>query len=154
MESGLLHLHNLLRWIVLLFALLTLIKSFSGMNGTKEMTGKDTRLALFLLISVDIQLLLGLALYIQRGWFKVLSGGGEVMKNPALRFWSVEHISGMLIAIILIHIGYSATKKNIPDNQKFKRLFWFTLIGLLLMLVTIPWPFREVVGRPWLPGLN
>jgi hypothetical protein len=155
METGLLHLHNLMRWVVLLFALLTIFKGFSGMNSGKEMTGKDTRIALFLLISVDIQLLLGIALYIQRGWFARLSeGGGEVMKNAAQRFWAVEHLTGMLIAIILIHIGYSSTKKNIPGKQKFKRLFWFTLVALLLILVTIPWPLRELVGRPWLPGLN
>jgi hypothetical protein len=56
----------------------------------------------------------------------------------------------MLIAIVLITIGRGAAKKNIPDVAKFKKAFWFFLIALVIILVTIPWPFREGVGRPWM----
>ncbi len=58
----------------------------------------------------------------------------------------------MLIAIVLITIGRSAAKKNIPDAAKFKRSFWFYLIALLIILATVPWPFRAGIGRPWLEG--
>jgi len=152
MQKGLLDLHNVMRWLILLFALLTLIKGAGGMSGKKPFTKGDKRVAMFLMISCDIQLLLGLVLYYLNGWWSVLQGGTAMASNYN-RFFAVEHGVGMLVAIILIHIGYSATKKNIPDGSKFKRMFWFTLIALILILATIPWPGREV-ARPLLPGMS
>jgi hypothetical protein len=154
MEQGLLHLHNLLRWVVLLFALLVIIRSMMGMSSNTTFTAADRKTALFLMISTDLQLLLGLALYYLKGWVTVLSNGGDVMSNKYNRFFAVEHLAGMLIAIILIHIGYSASKKALVDRVKHKKLFWFTLIAVLIIIITIPWPFRELVGRPLFPGMN
>jgi hypothetical protein len=154
MEQGLLHLHNFLRWVLLLLAVLTLVRSMRGMGGTNAFTSGDRKTALFLMISADIQLLLGLALYFMKGWANVLASGAEVMSNKYNRFFAVEHITGMLIAIILIHIGYSASKKNIADRAKFRKLFWFTLIAVIVMLITIPWPGRELIGRPMFPGMH
>lgn len=119
------------------------------MNGKKPFTAGNKRNALFLLISCDIQLLLGLFLYFANGWFANLSKGAEVMTNKALRFFTVEHNVAMILAIILVHIGYSGIKKSIADKAKHKRLFWFTFIALVIILASIPWPFREAVGRPW-----
>jgi hypothetical protein len=156
MQTGMLHLHNLLRWVVILFMLLTLIKSFSGMSNKKPFTGGDKKTALFLLISVDLQLLVGLYLYFTSAWgLKNIqnAGMGAVMKDTVGRFWAVEHIFGMLVAIALVHIGYSAVKKNIDDTAKFKKLFWFTLIAAIIVFATIPWPFRAGVGRAIFPGM-
>lgn len=122
------------------------------MGGGKAFTKSDKRPAMLLMIFADIQLLLGLVLYIGKDWFKVLTSGG-FMKLPAQRFWAMEHMLGMLIAIILIHVGYSVVKKNVPDVTKFKRLFWCTLLALIVIFITIPWPFREIVGRPLFPGM-
>jgi hypothetical protein len=154
MEQGLLHLHNFLRWLVLLFAILVLVRSMSGMGGNKAFAAGDRKMALFLMITCDVQLLLGLALYFMKGWFNVLTSGGDVMSNKGARFFAVEHIFGMLIAIILVHMGYTAIKKNITDAAKFKKLFWNVLIALIIILATIPWPFREIVGRPLFPGMQ
>jgi hypothetical protein len=126
----------------------------SGMGGGKAFGKTDKRMALFLLISADIQLVLGLLLYVTKGWLDVVKSGADIMANKMNRFFAVEHLTGMLIAIILIHIGYSAAKKNIADSAKFKKLFWFTLIAFILIMVTIPWPFREIVGRPLFPGMH
>lgn len=154
MEQGLLHLHNFLRWIVLLFLLLTIVRSMLGMANSTTFTSGDRKTALFLMISADVQLLLGLALYYFKGWFTVLTSGGDVMANKYNRFFAVEHLAGMLVAIILIHLGYAATKKAIADKAKHKKLFWFTLIAFVLVLATIPWPFRELIGRPLFPGMH
>lgn len=157
MDTMLNHLHNIMRWAVLLFGVLTLITGLRGLNGKRDFTNGDKRTALYLLIACDIQLLLGLSLYFTKGYYRVFSGGamGEVMKNQPMRFWSVEHITGMLIAIILVHIGYAGTKGSRPHAAKFRRLFWCTLIALLIIAVTIPWPFRAPgVARPWIPGMG
>ncbi len=154
MEKGLLDLHNLLRWLVLLFALLTIFRTAGGLNGKKTFTAGDRKTVLFLMISCDIQLLLGLALYFMKGWWGVLTSGGNFMSNTAQRFFAMEHAVGMIIAIILVHVGYSAAKKNMADGAKFKRVFWCTLIALLIIFATIPWPFREAIARPLFPGMS
>jgi hypothetical protein len=146
-------LHNILRWLILLFALITIFSSAGGMGGKKTFTAGNKRNALFLLISCDLQLLLGLILYFGNGWWGVLTSGTGYMKNTAQRFFTIEHNVAMIIAIILIHIGYSSIKKKIADGAKFKRLFWFTLISLLIILASIPWPFRAEIARPWFPGM-
>lgn len=153
MQKGLLDLHNVMRWLILLFALLAIIKGLSGMNGKKPFGKGDKRIALFLMICCDIQLLLGLVLYYLNGWWSVLTGGTSMASKPN-RFFSVEHAFGMILAIILVHIAYSATKKNIPDGSKFRRLFWLTLFAIIIILATIPWPGREMVGRPLFPGMS
>jgi uncharacterized membrane protein len=154
MVQGLQHLHNLMRWVILILAVLTLVKSFSGMSNKKAFTAGNRKTALFLMISADVQLLLGLLLYMMKGWMSSFSQGG-VMANAVSRFWAVEHIFGMIVGLVLIHLGFSAAKKNTDDATKFKKLFWFTLIALVVILATIPWPFRvEGVGRPWFPGMN
>jgi uncharacterized membrane protein YphA (DoxX/SURF4 family) len=74
-----------------------------------------------------------------------------VMKNASLRFFAIEHMVGMLIAIILVHVGYGFSKKDIPDAMKHKRAILFYGLALLIILVFIPWPFRTVgAGRGWL----
>lgn len=153
METGLLHLHNLLRWLVLITALVALVRGLGGLGGNKAFGKADKRAGLFFMICCDIQLLLGLALYFMKGWFNVLTSGGGFMKIQAQRFWAMEHLVGMLIAIILVHIGYSATKKNISDKAKFSRWFWYSFIAVVLILATIPWPFRENIGRALFPGM-
>ncbi|HRO41376.1 MAG TPA: hypothetical protein PL009_00985 [Flavipsychrobacter sp.] len=154
MQNGLLHLHNFMRWLVLLFALLALIRSMSGISGKREFTKTDKKMALFMMICADIQLLLGLSLFYLRGWFDVLKSGALNMADTYQRFWAIEHLAGMLIALILIHVAYSATKSDISDGKRFKRIFWCTLIALIVIFVTIPWPFRELIGRPWFPGMS
>lgn len=154
MQQGLLHLHNFMRWAVLVFAVLTLIKSMSGISSKREFLKSDRKMALFMMISADIQLLVGFSLYFMRGWFDVLKGGAMNMADKYQRFWVIEHMAGMLIAIVLIHVAYSATKQDISDTKRFKKLFWLTLVALTVMFVTIPWPFRELIGRPWFPGMT
>lgn len=147
------HLHNLMRWLVLLFAILTLVKSFSGMSGKKKFTPADKKMPLFLMICCDIQLLLGLALYFMKGYASSLSNGLD-MHNKVARFWSMEHGLGMIIAIVLVHISYSTAKKAGDDSSKFNKIFWLTLVAVIIVVATIPWPFRADIGRPMFPGMN
>lgn len=151
-----LHLHNLLRWVVLLLAVITVFKSLSGLSGKKPFTPGDRKAALFFMISMDIQLLIGLVLYFTSA-FGIRNiqnqGMSAVMKDSASRFFAMEHGIGMIIAIIFAHVAYSAAKKSMDDGKKFKRVFWFSLLSLIVMLATIPWPFREAIARPLFPGM-
>jgi len=148
--SALLQIHNILRWVILLLMLLSLVQSFLGWSRRRELREADVRLFLFTLIAAHTTLLIGLILLLF-GRFGILSSGlppgVELMKDRFYRFFWVEHPTGMILAVILITVGRGAVKKQIPDPVKYKKVFWFFLIALILILATIPWPGREIVGR-------
>ena len=155
MYQGLLHLHNLGRWIVIILLLVAIFKSLNGMSGNKAFTNGDKKTGLFLMISAHIMLLIGLYQWFVRMGLPIIQANGmkAVMQNPVLRFWAVEHMMGMLIGIILITIGRGSAKKNISDVEKHKRSFWFYLIAFIIIVASVPWPFREV-ARPLFPGMH
>jgi hypothetical protein len=131
-----------------------IFNAVSGLSGKKNYTGNDKKTALFFLISCDIQLLVGLVIYLTGPWFAALkSNASVVMKDATSRFFAVEHMAMMIVAIAAVHIGYAATKKASTDNSKHKKSLIFFGIALLIILAAIPWPFREAVARPFLRGL-
>lgn len=151
MLTGLLHTHSLLRYILLALILISIFKSFSGWFGKKQYLPGDKKVALFTLISAHLQLILGLILYfmspaVQTG----LSDMGSAMKDPALRFWAVEHISMMIIAIVLITVGYSSAKRAASDEAKHKKTAIFFLLALIVIFIAIPWPW-SAISRGWMP---
>jgi len=155
MYKGLLHLHSVLRWVILILLLVALYKSFVDRN--KAFTPGHKKTGLFLMIFCDVMLLLGLYQWFVGDWgLKSIQNNGMsvVMKNSVLRFFAIEHISAMIIAIILVHVGYSYSKKNVPDAMKHKRILLLFGLALLIILISIPWPFRLAgAGRTWLPGM-
>lgn len=148
MYTGLLHTHSFLRWIVLILLVVTVIKAFAGWLGKKTYAPADNKLSLFTMIAVHTQFLVGLVLYfisdlVKAGW----SDFGAAMKEPMLRFWTIEHNLGMLVAIALITIGRISLKKTPDDILKYKKTALYFFFGLLIILISIPWPF-STVPRP------
>lgn len=157
MYQGLVDLHNTLRWVILILLVIAIVKAIRGMTARKQFTQGDKRIGLFLLIATHTNVLIGLYQWFAGPWgLKLIQNAGmsEVMKTGAYRFWAIEHITGMVIAAILITIGRGASKKNIPDREKHTRSFWFFLIALVIILASIPWPGRQGVGRPLIPGMH
>lgn len=145
MYNGLVHAHSGLRWVVLLLLILAIFNAFSKKGKGVEWTDKDKKITLFAMIFTHVQLLIGLVLYFMSPLVQFSEG---FMKNPVYRFYSVEHITTMLIAIALITIGYSKSKRATESVKKFKTVATFYLIGLILILAGIPWPFRDL-GAGW-----
>ena len=144
MYNGLLHLHNVLRWVILILLLVSLFQAFAKNQGLKKTS-------LWLMIAAHITLVLGVSQWmIGDVGIKVIqnSGFGIVMKDSAARFFAVEHFAGMLIGIILITVARGKAKL-----LNFSPASWVYLLALVVILITIPWPFREGIGRPWFPGM-
>lgn len=141
-------LHSLLRWAVLIFGVLTVINAASGYFKKRPFTNSDDKSNLFFMISCDVQLLIGLILYFGNGWLDKLKHFSEYKSDPTIRFYAMEHTSVMLLAWVLVHIGRASVKRADNDRAKHKKMLWFFGIALLLILVSIPWPFRQV-GRPY-----
>ncbi len=157
MDTGLLHVHNLMRWVILILLLVSLFKALSGWQKNKTFSAGDRRVWLFTLIAAHITLLVGLYQWLwgRFGMLKAaLPEGESIMENRVLRFFWVEHPTFMILAIVMITLGYGMSKKPVPDNVKYRRAFWFFLIALLMILVAVPWPFRVGIGRPWFPGME
>jgi hypothetical protein len=147
----LVHLHSVGRWIVLILLLIAIFNSLVA--GRRPFIKSDARTGTLLVIFTDLMLLIGIALWFlgSRG-YNVLKGVdmSEVMKQPSYRFFTVEHTIGMLVAIILIHVGKAQARKSISDKAKHKRTLIFYLLALLIILASIPWPFREIgAGSHW-----
>jgi hypothetical protein len=112
----------------------------------KAFAPSDNKISLFLFISAHTQLLVAIILYFVSPFVKF---GGDAMKDGEVRFFTMEHSVMMLIAIVLITMGRILSKKAPNDLAKFKKLFWFNMIALIIILVAVPWPMLSMVHRPW-----
>jgi hypothetical protein len=141
-------LHNLLRWAVLIFGVWTLFSAISGVMAKRIYTSADNRSSFLFTLSCDIQLLLGLILYYANSWFERLKDLGNNMKDPYNRFFTLEHALLMILAWILVHVGRVSVKKAFTPAAKHKRTLLFFGLAVVLILASIPWPFREMIARP------
>ncbi|HEX7365758.1 MAG TPA: cytochrome B [Pelobium sp.] len=139
MLSGLVHLHSVLRYVILILVLISIFQAFTA--GNKPYTAANKKINLFTLISAHIQLLVGLVLY-----FISPMVDFSQMKNPINRYWNVEHISIMVLAIVLITVGYAKSKKAIDDKAKHRAIYIYYTIAVVLVLLGI----LTMKGRnPW-----
>ena len=146
-------LHSLLRWVVLIAGILAVGRAVAGLLGPRLWTPRDDRGGRFFVIAVDTQMLVGLILYgiLSPITYAAFSNMGGAMKDGTLRFYTVEHVFIMLIAVALVHIGRKRVQKASGDAAKHRTAAIFFGLALVLILAGIPWPFREV-GRPLLLG--
>lgn len=136
--------HSGLRWVVLALLIGAIINAITGKSRTYEK--KDKMLNLFAMVFLHIQLLLGLALYFTSPRVKFFDGW---MKKEIFRFYGMEHILMMVIAIALVTIGHSKAKKQSEAAKKFSTITLWYSIALLVIIAAIPWPFREALGGQW-----
>ena len=140
------HAHSSLRWLVLIFLVVAVVNALMKRNSGAEFGKSDKMPALLALIFTHVQLVLGFILYFISNKVNFQEG---FMKDPLTRFYSMEHIAMMLIAIVLITIGYSKSKRQTVASKKHTTILIFYGIGLLLILAAIPWPFRAALGGGW-----
>ena len=150
MYSTVLMLHAILRWVVVLAGLLAVVRALSGTFGRKPWTGADDGTGRAFVMALDVQFLVGLILYaalspITQTAFRDF---GAAMRTPALRYWAVEHVTGMVIALALAHIG-RARLRRADGVARHRTAAVFFGLALLALLASIPWPGMPN-GRPWL----
>jgi len=123
---------------ILIFAVFNVIK---GLASKKEFTDKDLRISLFTLIVAHIQLIIGFIAFFASAQFAFLreNGMGASMKDTDIRLFVIEHPLMMILAIVLITIGFSKHKKKTTDKSKFNTIAIYYGIALLFILSRIPW---------------
>lgn len=141
--SFLLHLHSGFRYIVLLLVLLAIIRAWLGWLGKVAYSESHRKLNLFAMISVHTQLLIGLVLYFVSPFVKF---GSDTMKDATTRYWTVEHLTGMLIAIALITIGHARSKRGATSDAKHKSIAIFYTLALAVIVIIIIFSKRGLLG--------
>lgn len=141
MHSFLLTLHSLVRWVALIFGVLAAVRAVVGWRSRGEWTPLDNRLGLFFTTGMDIQLLLGLLLYL---FFSPITTNafadfGAAMSNAEVRFFLVEHLFLMLAAVVLAHVGRAVSKRAVEAAQKHQKAALFFTLAVAAMLIAIPW---------------
>ncbi|NBB19947.1 cytochrome B [Runella sp. CRIBMP] len=127
--------HSGLRYVVLALLIAAIYTAFTKRS---QPNAPYSKVYLFAMIATHTQLLIGLVLYALDWGVKVRF---DMMSDKFYRFYTVEHIVGMLVAIVLITIGHAQAKK-----LNHGKVFTFYLVALLLILISIPWPFRNLGG--------
>ena len=141
MYSTVYFIHSWWAYLVVLVLIIASINALVGFFSKRDYAANDFRISLFTLIVSHIQLLIGIVLFFVAPYFQALTEGGmgTVMKDSTLRLYIVEHPLMMLIAVILITVGYSKHKKKLTSRPKFKMLAIFYTIAMIFVLSRIPW---------------
>lgn len=144
-------LHSLVRWLVLVVLLLAIYRSWRGWLGRKGFTKWDNTLRALTITLAHVQLTIGVWLYLVSPLIKsFLHNYSTTVGIRGIRFFGMEHSLMMILAVTFITIGGSQARRRSMDGQKFKAMaIWFT-IALVVIFVSIPWPFSPMAERPWI----
>lgn len=153
MYTLVLTLHSWIRWVALVAGLAATLTSMSD-GADPAQTGRADRWGLALMMALDVQLLLGLLLYlvVSPNMQVIRADFGGAMKDPVTRFWAVEHLMTMLVAIVVVHVGRVLARKARTGDAKRVRMLVSFGVATILMIIAIPWPGLRA-GRPLLRPL-
>lgn len=143
MYSLLLQTHSYLRYFILLGLVIVIVKALLGLVNKEPYSKLDDKLGLFTFIFTHTQLLVGLVLYFGSPFVKF---GSSTMSDKMTRYWTVEHVTGMVIAVILITLARTTSKKMTSDEAKHKRMFIFNLLALVIIVGVIMMSDRKLIG--------
>lgn len=149
MHGAILVLHSWFRWVVLAAAVVVVVRAITGWRNGRPWTLTDDRAGLWFSIALDVQTLIGLLLYFALSPItrSALQDFGGAMGDSALRYWAVEHAFGMVIAVVLAHIGRARVRRIAADARRHKIAAIFFGLSLLSIVISIPWP-GVPNGRP------
>jgi hypothetical protein len=147
MYTTILLLHSWLRWVALVAGVAATIAALRETPGPGA--SRADRWGLILMATLDLQMLLGLVMYlaVSPTMVGIRENFAASMKDPAARFWAVEHITMMMGAVIVTHVGRVLARKSASPDTKKMKLFVCFGIATALMLLAIPWPGMRA-GRP------
>lgn len=136
MYTGIKHLHSTLAYVLLLGLIVSIIFVLIAYMNNKQYNRK---MALLGLICAHLQLVVGFITYAVSPYgFSRLSEPG-LMSDGISRLYAIEHPLMMLVAIVLITVGYSRAKRLTTPKKQNASVLIFYGIGLLLILSRIPW---------------
>jgi hypothetical protein len=152
MYPTVLTIHSILRWIILLAGLLAVARACAGWTGGRPWTDTDNRAGIWFTASLDLQLLVGLLLYLALSPLTQLAMAdpAAAMGNSGLRFWLVEHPFGVVLALVFAHVGRVRIRRASADKSRHRIAAIFFGIAFVAVLLSTPWP-GTANARPLFP---
>ncbi|MBI3260622.1 MAG: hypothetical protein HYZ54_14280 [Ignavibacteriae bacterium] len=121
MDVGIIYtLHSHFRWLVLTFAVITILLYLHGWFSKRNFSKVDRIMGVIFVSTVDLQVLLGIVNLIS-----------IALITQELHAKQIEHIATMVAATILIHVAARWKKK--PDTIRFKNTVIFYFVALVLI---------------------
>ena len=149
MYVGVLTIHSWLRWATLALAIGATLNAGLRRDADVSAHMPGRQWDRYFMLALDLQVLLGLALYFGLSPYttQAFSNFGAAVRNPALRFWAIQHLGTMAAAVLLVRIGrvLALTAKSGAARRR-RRLVFFALTTLAI-ISGIPWPGLPS-GRP------
>lgn len=129
--AALVSFHSFWRYPVLIAAVLALVVSLGAWLGpTAQRTVLQPvvrRAASLYIIVLDLQVLVGIVLWIGKGWYAM----------PGT-FFRAEHPATMLLAMIAAHVGLVMAKRNRLPTGAARAVAIGVVVSFVLVLVGIP----------------
>ena len=147
MYSGLFHTHSLLRYFILAALIVVIVKAVISLMNKQPYTKADNRIGLYLFIFTHMQLLIGLILYFISPQVKF---GSATMSDKLTRYWTVEHLTAMIIAVVLITLARTSIKRMTDDSAKHRRTLIYNAMALAIIVGTILMSGRGLFSTPGL----
>lgn len=138
--------HSWNRWAILLFLITSLVlakKRFPNIEGFNQ------KIKFTSLLSIILQWILGTYLYFTSpisNYF--MQQTSKAIHVREIRFFGLEHITVMNLAIGLIIWGYFKSNRQTTKINADKTIWVYWGIGLILILSSIPWSFSPLISRP------
>lgn len=136
--------HSGFRYIVLILIVIAIVQSLAGWFGKKPYTDANRKMNLFALISAHTQLLIGLVLYFLS---PLVSFSKEAMHQDRMRYFTAEHLVMMIVAIVLITIGHSKSKKAVSAEAKHKTIAIFYILAVAVIIGALVAGHLPVLGK-------
>ncbi len=134
MHPILVTLHSYNRYLLLVALIYVLYRSFSGWLGNKSFEKADNTASIALLGLTHLQALIGLIMYF---FTSAYTTTGLPMSDPWARYFKAEHIAAMLLAVVLVQLGRTLSKKAVTDTDKHRKLAIYTSIATLIIVGTL-----------------
>ena len=142
MKDIILQIHSYDRYFVLFALVAVLVRSVPGWLTNRPFTNFDDKLSLYLVIFTHIQFVVGIILYFMSD---LVQFNSDTMKNAGIRYWTVEHVFGMVIAVALITAARSTSKRMTVDMDKYRRLAIFNAIALIIIVGVLAMSDRRIL---------
>ena len=154
MYTAVIVLHSWLRWAVIILGLIAVFQAIAGRSSQRAWASSDAQAGRLYTIALDVQVLLGLLLYLFLSPIVSMArmNMSVSMGNSATRFWLVEHLVAMVVAVALAHIGTIRVRKARTDRARFGRAAMFYGLSLVAVIIGSPWPglpYARALLRLW-----
>ena len=130
------HAYN--RYFILAALIFVLVRAYSGWLSNKRYEKPDNIGAAALLGLFHLQLLIGLLLFWQSPYgLSAMSNGAASQPGSWARYFTMEHLGAMIVAIAVFQTGRILSKKAITDGKKHRTIAICATIATLLIVGTL-----------------